>query len=259
MCYLNRILFETRFQLCYPKRMWKYFCAVFIISSLSFIETAFAHRDDFIDETLVYLTLEKGEIEPEYSYDYGRKDDPNLEGRISFSRHNFALEYGITEKWMLDSRITMEDVEHKSPEFESARFETRFRFYEEGERPIDMALSAEVNTERNEDDDLVFGIEPRLIFSRDFNRLNLTLNLPLEIKVDSNDPAFIPSFGLRYHTPHIIRMGIESRYNLDNHESSIFPQIWFAFSYDVTIKLGYSLGLGRDEEDFVRIAFEVGF
>src|SRR5438105_2140381 len=59
-------------------------------------ETARAHREDFIDETLVYQTLERGEFEPEYWFDYGHRSDVSRD----FMRHNLAAEFGITEHWM---------------------------------------------------------------------------------------------------------------------------------------------------------------
>ena len=75
--------------------------SILLIFFLSFSKSALAHRDDYIDETLVYLTLEKKEIEPEYWFDFGYKHDEDADKNIGFLRHNFALEYGITDHWRL--------------------------------------------------------------------------------------------------------------------------------------------------------------
>ena len=219
---------------------------------------ASAHRDDYIDETLVYLTLEKGEIEPEYFLDVGRKPNEELGKQVQFIRNNFACEYGITEHWMVDGRLTVEDARHDEPAFQASRFETRYRFFEEGERPLDVAVSGEFNTERSRSGRQEPGVEPRLIVSKDFGQLNLTSNLPVEIPLRTGSAAFLPSFGFRYNTPHLLRFGAEVKHNTHTHEDAVVPQIWFALPHEVTIKLGFSFGFNRNKEDFGRIAFEVG-
>ena len=65
---------------------------------------ALAIPDDYIDETLVYSTLDKGELELEYRYDYGRDREDNEH----FMAHTFGLEYGITDRWMIDGSVSIE-------------------------------------------------------------------------------------------------------------------------------------------------------
>ncbi len=240
------------------------FRSFFIVSIilLSFFvsrDLAFAHRDDFIDETLVYLTLEKGEIEPEYWFDFGHQENKDSGKEIPFLRHNFALEYGITEHWMIDGRSSIKNARYEGTQFDSGRFETRYRFFEEGAKPIDVAVSLEANTERNEDGRQEPAIEPRFVLSKDFKQLNLTLNLPEEIFLKTGELAFVPAFGFRYNTTHLLRFGCEMRYNTHSHEDSVIPQIWFALPHDITIKLGYSFGFNHNEESFGRVALEKGF
>ena len=230
-----------------------------LIFFLSLSRLALAHKDDYIDETLVYLTLEKKEIEPEYWFDFGYKHDEDAGKNIGFLRHNFALEYGITNHWMVDGRGTIRNMKREETVFESGRFETRYRFFDEGTKPIDVAVSAEANTERDEHGKQQPAIEPRLILSKDFKQLNLTLNLPEEIFLRSGKLAFVPSFGVRYNATNLLRLGCEMRYNTHSHEDSAIPQIWFALPREITIKLGYSFGLNHNEENFGRVAIEVGF
>ena len=230
-----------------------------LIFLLSFSKSALAHREDYIDETLVYQTLEKKEIEPEYWFDFGYKHDEDTDKNIGFLRHNFALEYGISDHWMIDGRGTIGNTKRRETVFESGRFETRYRFFDEGTKPIDVALSAEANTERDEHGKQQPAIEPRLILSKDFKQLNLTLNLPEEIFLRSGKLAFVPSFGVRYNATNLLRLGCEIRYNTHSHEDSVIPQIWFALPHEITIKLGYSFGFNHNEENFGRVAIEVGF
>jgi|GEM_PF-516398 len=233
--------------------------SIIILSFLIASDSAFAHREDFIDETLVYVTLEKHEIEPEYWLDFGRQDNQDSGKRNAFLRHSFALEYGITDHWMIDARSSIKSTHHEGTFFDSGRFETRYRFFEEGTKPIDVAISLEANTERNEQGRQEPGIEPRLILSKDLQRLNLTLNLPEEVFLKTGKLAFAPAWGFRYNTTGMLRFGCEMKYNTHSHEDSVIPQIWFAFPHEITIKLGYSFGFNRNKENFGRAALEIGF
>src|SRR5262245_34900304 len=128
----------------------------------------FAHKDDYIDETLVFVTVERGEWELEYWFDLGWIS--NGDGEMphqDFTRHNFAVEHGLTDHLMLDGRWTLSKLEGQPSVFDSGRLEGRYRFGEEDERPVDIAASGEINTERDERGKQVFGLEPRLILSKD--------------------------------------------------------------------------------------------
>src|SRR6266550_3760485 len=159
------------------------YLALLLLSCL--VRIASAHRDDYIDETLVFQTIDEGAVEPEYWFDYGHRSD---EG-IYFQRHNVALEYGITHQLMIDTRLTVEDPNGRPANFDSGRLETRYRFGEEGTWPVDVALSGEVNTARLENGRRQYGVEPRLIFSKDFAKVNATLNLAEEIPINRGSPS----------------------------------------------------------------------
>jgi len=215
-----------------------------------------AHRDDYTNETLVYLTLERGELEAEYWFDRGWQAG----GGGDFSRHNTALEWGITDRWMVDGRVTVVSEGGQGTNFDSARLESRYRFMDEGVLPVDIALSFELNSEREPDGSTMVGIEPRVILSKDFGeKLNFTLNLAEEIPLDSESPAFEVAFGSRFNWTRLIRVGSEFQYNFHRHSGAVIPQLWFAFPRDVTVKIGYSAGVDREPDDFVRLALEVEF
>lgn len=229
------------------------------ICLLSTPGAAWAHRDDYLDETLVYLTLEHSELEPEYWLDYGRRPDAAEPGATEhFFAHNLALEYGISDRWMVDGRATVDSPEGGATELESGRLETRLRFGEEGSRPVDVAISGEMNWERDEDGTASLGIEPRLVLSKDLlDRLNLTLNLSEEVPLDEHDPSLHVDYGVRFDWTDLVRVGSEVKVDLDRHLSAVIPQIWFTPLPDVTVKAGWSVGFDRDEERFVRIAVEI--
>ena len=217
--------------------------------------SAHAHREDYIDETLVFQTVEKGAIEPEYWFDYGYRGDSDT----YFQRHNFAFEYGITDRLMVDGRVTLDHPENRNTNFNFGRFETRYRFAEEGAWPIDVALSGEANVGRLEHGRYQYGAEPRLILSKDFSKLNLTLNVAEELPVNRGAPSVQLASGARYDLTQLFRFGSELKYDVHERSGSVIPQIWFAFPHDVTFKVGFSAAFDRNRENFARFVIEVEF
>ena len=214
---------------------------------------ALAHREDYIDETLVFQTLEERGLEPEYWFDIGHRPEGD------FTRHNVALEYGINDHLMVDARTTIDDPDSGNANFDSARLETRCRFAEEGDWPIDVALSAEANTRRLENGHYQHGLEPRLVLSKDFAKLNFTLNVAEELPVNRGAPSVELASGARYDVTNLLRFGSELKYDVHERGGAVIPQIWLAFPRDITFKAGYSKGFDQNREDFVRFVIEVEF
>jgi hypothetical protein len=215
---------------------------------------AYGHREDYAAETLVFLTLRRHEVEPEYWLDFGRR------AGADFVRHSAAVEYGLTDHWMADSRISFSRVRGESFGFESARMETRYRFFDEGALPVDVAASGEVNAEKAEQGGTSWGIEPRLILSKDIERLNVTLNLAEEIGLHSSERSFNPSFGIRYDPTQLLRFGGELRYFSNRHAGAVIPQIALKLAHGITLKFAFAYGLRADRGDnFGRLAAEAGF
>jgi len=214
---------------------------------------ALAHREDYIDETLVFQTLEEHAVEPEYWFDYGTRPEGD------FTRHNVSLEYGITDHLMIDGRATVDDPDKGDANFDSARLETRCRFAEEGDWPVDVALSAEANMRRLENGHYQYGLEPRLVLSKDFAKLNFTLNVAEELPVNRSAPSVELASGARYDATKLFRFGSELKYDVHERGGAVIPQIWLTFPHEITFKTGYSKGFDQNREDFVRFVIEVEF
>jgi len=213
----------------------------------------YAHGEDYIDETLVYHTLERSAVEPGYWFDIGRDDSQY------FMRHTLALEYGITDRWMIDARATGIAEHHDGFHFDSSRLETRYRFFDAGTLPIDMAVSGEINSQRDEEGHQIFGIEPRLILSKDFGKLNLTLNLATEIPFNHHSPSFETRWGCEYDVTDFFHVGTELRYDTEEHAIGVIPQIWFTLPHEVTLKVGYAYDFGATHARFLRFACVIEF
>ncbi len=233
-------------------RRFVYIFGMMVLPLLLFTGEATAHRDDYINESLVYLTVERSEFEAEYWFDRGwRRWDRN-----GFTRHNAAIEWGITDHWMLDGRLTA--ISDGKTNFDSARLESRYRFRDEGAFPVDIAVSFEVNSERESDGSTTVGIEPRVILSKDLGeQLNLTVNLSEEIPLDSGTPEFLLALAERINMTTLVRVGSEFQYNFEEHSGEAIPQLWLALPRDITIKIGYSIGINKEPDDFLRVALEV--
>jgi hypothetical protein len=217
------------------------------------VRTVNAHGEDYIDETLVYATLERGAVEPAYWFDVGRDDSGD------FMRHNFVLEYGITDHWMIDGRVTGLDESRDGFQFDSSRLETRYRFFDEGALPVDIAASGEINSRRDENGHQIVGIEPRLILSKELGRLNMTLNLAAEFPFSRHSPSVETRGGCEYGVNNFFQFGTELRYDTEEHAVAVIPQIWFTLPYKVTLKAGYSYDFGATHERFLRTAVVIEF
>jgi hypothetical protein len=215
--------------------------------------TVYATGEDYIDETLVYLTVERGAVEPGYWFDIGRDDS----GR--FMRHNLVLEYGITDHWMIDGRATVLDERSDGFHFDSSRLETRYRFFDEGTLPVDIAASGEINSNRDENGHQIVGIEPRLIFSRELGKINMTLNVAAEFPFSRHSPSVETRGGWEYDVTDFFHFGTELRYDTEEHAVAVIPQIWFTLPHKVTLKAGYSYDFGPTHERFLRTAVVIEF
>lgn len=229
------------------------FLLLALLAPFLFQHECSAHREDYLDETVVFLTLERHALEPEYWFDWGTETGTQRD----FYRHSAAVEYGITEHWMVDGRSSFRQETGGSSEFESARLESRYRFGDEGDRAMDVAVSGELNVTHFTFADDQYGFEPRLILSRDFQRLNFTVNVPVEIPLERGTISVVPALGVRYDALEGFRFGTEVKYDTDEQGGSVVPQVWLGISQSLTFKTGYSLNFAHNHERFLRAALEM--
>lgn len=234
---------------------WK---GVSILSILILLPSlAQAHKDDYLNETFVFQTLDRHEAELEYWFDY---HDMTGAGAGHY-QHTLSTEYGITDCWMADVALNFSNLrEAQSYELSRWRAETRRRFGEEGSRTPDLAVSLELEGERG-DDRWDYQITPRLVLSHDFKeQLNTTVNLFLGVGLNSgSDVAPGYNLGIRYPGEGVFRVGGEIIQIFDGRTNSLLiPQVWILPWPEGVFKLGYAKVYGSDERSFVRAAFELG-
>lgn len=210
---------------------------------------------DYIGETEGYSTLNKGEFELEFKFGYGRNRDDNEH----FYTGEFEMEYGVTEYFMVEGEAEFEHTSDEGTDFDEGSLALRYRFGEKGELPIDIAISGTLNTE-NDDGELEYALEPRLILAKDIGKFNVALNLPLDIPLEEGQAEFIPAMGLGYYATKNFRVGCEVKYNVESHEGSLILQIRYKLPLpppeDVKIHLGFARGFDDNHEDAGIIGIE---
>src|SRR5262245_50329843 len=178
---------------------------------------AWAHRDDYIDETFVYQTLGGGEREIEV---WGETHAD--QGQHPRYWYTGAFEYGIISRWTLDGAAQWLD-EVGTVGLGRLRSETRYRFAEEGVHVVDLATSLEyeLETDRATGEQSEQVLTPRLVTSRDIlTSLNTTLNLDLPVTISAGGGTqFRYALGIRYPAEGFLRGGMEFK-QVPAHESA---------------------------------------
>lgn len=218
---------------------------------------AYAHKDDYLNETFVYRTVDQGELELEYWFDFHQPSEP----RDGYYQHTASAEYGFTDKWMADIALNFSNAAFgHTYQLSRWRLETRRRFGEEGMRTPDIAASAELEGEKNAGE-WEYQITPRVVLSHDFGeKLNTTLNLFVGVGLNE-DANVAPGYnlGIRYPAEGILRVGAEVIQTFDgNVSTSLIPQIWILPLPEDVIKIGYARTYGFGEAYYARVAFEAG-
>jgi hypothetical protein len=216
-----------------------------------------AHRDDYIDETFVYMTLERGAREVEF-WGEARRSQAHKTERW----YTGAFEFGVSSRWTLDGAYQLVD-RNADVRFGRVRTETRYRFAEEGEWPLDLAASAEYELETSAatGGETEHILTPRLVISKDLTaKLNTTVNLDAPISLSEGGVSFAYAVGLRYPAEALLRVGTEVKGQPSRHTAMAFPQLWVALGKETTVKVGAGIGLTDQTDRFiVRGVFEAEF
>lgn len=233
--------------------------AVFLLGTVVWVPGASAHKDDYLNETFVYRTLDKGEVELEFWSDVfvpRHGTDP----RASY----FAtVEWGVTDGFMVDAAVQVRPGPGWQ-KLERARTELRYRFSEEGRHAVDFAVSLEYEWERDEETGQILQVlTPRLVLNRDFReKLNVTLNLDAGTRIKGS-PRFAPGYrlGVRYPDAGRVRFGVELQEVFPGRpEGLMIPQIWFMPKKNISLRVGYAKRISHaGEKDHLRLGIEIEF
>jgi hypothetical protein len=224
--------------------------AVFFVAMSA--ANAFAYRDDYIDETFVYRTVEPGVTEVENWFDFR---EPHHDS--DFFRCDLALERGVTDRFMFSSVVAL-DTARDGFNYSGSRFEARYRFGEEDPNGISVATSLEFEDDQLDQTD---HLTPRLILNRDLKDLNITLNLSPQFELRGRESvAGGYAFGMRYGQKQVVRYGVEIKQAFGGEVlGQVIPQLWIRLPYELDLKIGYAFGFTHDSDNFFRIVIETEF
>ena len=223
-----------------------------LLGMLLYESSVSAHRDDYIDETFVYQTVEKGEFELEA---WAEVHHPSTGSNAAW--FTGAIEYGLNSRWMADMSLQWTHGEAPTS-LGRLRVESRYRFSEEGRKFLDTAVSAEYEQLRLGPGLFAREWTARLILSKDIiPKLNTTLNLDFPYEVSMGELEFSYALGVRYPAESPFRIGSELRHFPSDHAATLFPQLWIVPREWLAIKLGAAFGLTDQSEPWLaRLALE---
>ena len=169
---------------------------------------------------------------------------------------------------MVDGFACWVDPEHGGSHLNRFRAETRHRFGEEGQHPVDLAASFEVEYEREPEapgQEIApsWSTTGRLVLSKDLREeWNVTCNLDLGREFRTQGPdRWVPALALavRYPREALLRYGAEFRQEFEGkHGTLLVPQLWLALPHEATFKVGVGFDPADAREDwFARTVFEI--
>lgn len=218
----------------------------------SFRPAALAHRDDYLNETLVYRTVDRGVTEFENWFDL---DQPSSES--AFFGHNLEIEHGVSDHFTLSALVAFDSARHGF-NYGRSGLGARYRFGEENPNGISVAAAVEFENDQFEQSDHVAS---RVVLDRDFKDFNITLNLFPQFELRGHEGnAFGYAIGLRYGQEQPVRYGLEIQETVGEQcLGQVMPQLWIRLPYGLDLKIGYAQRLTSGADNFFRVIVETEF
>ncbi len=189
--------------------------------------------------------------------------------RLSTTNSNelrFEIEHGLTDNWDIALYEIFNQQEGKSFNWDAWQLRSRIKLAPSGQLPLDPLLYLEYQrkidlTKQNK-------LEAKLILSRDFDRVNLSINPLYEFFFAPGDPVHEIGLdaGLSFEANYQFSFGAEwvwrrefvpvDEGGVDETAAYVGPTISFAHA-EVFANIGYLTGLTDDSDDS-RVRFIVG-
>ena len=228
----------------------KRFAVVCALSPLMFASTASADRRLFT-YTYEYKTVPQGHtaIELWHTEDRATWDPDTVQGLESI----LEIEHGLTDRWDAAIYTVFEQTASNNPAVESTPFsfheiklETRYRFADRGEWPVDVLAYGEVVKVFGEQ---IWEIEGKAILARDFDKFTAALNIigALEFEPEA-EPEFGYAAGLSYEVHPKFSVGAETYAKITEYEQSFAGGPALAVAPAANLWLTFTLGFGFNDE-----------
>lgn len=184
--------------------------------------------------TYEYMTTPAGQTEVELWHTQSRDTwDSSSPQRF---QQQVEIEHGITDHWDAAMYTAFSQVAASTPEasqpfgLDAVRLESRYRFAERGQWPVDTVAYLEVSKDFGKG---VYELEAKAILARDFDRLTVAANLIGEVELGHDVPETEFEFGFAggatYEVTPKLHLGAET---------------WGGFGeYDTRVSVGPAIGL----------------
>ena len=230
---------------------------------------AFAHQRDYVLNQ-PYYTTRKGEWELEVWTDYHLRDVDH--GNTHSFKQQYELEYGLTNRLQVAYYEVIKWDRTKDWRRDALKVETKYRFAEAGEWPVDVALYGEYEGPNGRQDGDSDALEGKLIVSKDLGPWNVIGNLIAERKINEHEFWGLEyRAGVSYPVTQRVRLGLELRETLGapegefgarrkGHEVQLMPGLYASVTPHVRLLIGPAFGLTKAADDVqIRSIVEVEF
>ena len=217
-----------------------------------------AHGRDYL-VTQPYYTAKRGEFEVEVWTDFKM---PKLDDAGTYNfKQQYEVEYGVTNHFQVAAYEIVKWDRTDDFEVDAYKIETKYRFAEEGQWPVDVALYGEYENPNGRADTEPQELEGKLILSRDFGPLNLTGNMILQKRLQSGHHVELSyALGASYPIAPTARVGLELTETLGDvqeefgfrradHELYLVPGVYVNLTKDLRLLAGVAVGLTRGSDD----------
>ena len=216
-----------------------------------------AHMRDYLFNQ-GYHTTKKGEFEVELYNDYKMPESEN-DGTFN-SQHQIELEYGLTNRLQMAYYEVFTWDRANDWQRDAFKVETKYRLFESGELPVDVALYGEYKNPDGSQEAHSDELEAKLILSKDLGPWNLVGNLITERKINEHeDLQWEYTAGVSYAVKPNLRAGLEIKETLGDqgdsgpmrrgHELQLMPVVAYNPTPHARILFGPAFGLTGPSDD----------
>jgi hypothetical protein len=234
------------------------FAVAFLLVSAA-ASTASADRRLFTS-TYEYKTVPQGHTALEFSHTQSRETwDDNSPQAYQL---NFEIETGITDHWDAALYTVFTQLNSSDPtvpsepfSFHELKLESRYRFAERGELPVDMLVYGEAVKEFGAG---VYELEGKGIFARDIGALTAAFNAIAEVEfgpdVEETELELGWAAGLTYEMHPQFNVGVETFGGYEPEEGEVSASIGPAFAVAVSSSVWATFTAGFGLEDAAKFS-----
>jgi hypothetical protein len=229
----------------------KRFAVVFCLSLSMLSSTASADRRLFTS-TYEYKTVPQGHTAIELWHTEAR--DTWDADTLQTYEHILEIEHGLTDRWDAALYWVFEQTASNKPmvpsepfSFHEIKLETRYRFADRGEWPVDVLAYGELVKVFG---DGVYELEGKAILARDFDNVTAAVNIigALEYEGDELEPEFGYAAGLSYELHPKFSVGAETYAKITEYEKSFAGGPAIAVAPSSSLWATFTLGFGFNDE-----------